>query len=107
MGFFNDVGKFMEDPFGIASTVYHAATGAPTAAEKRSQAALAQAQIDAYKKQTQIADDAISAARDQEAVEKRRINEKQIRSLRRNYRPAGFLDSNDATGDQLQNTLGA
>ena len=65
-------------------------------------------QINAYKEQTRIAKEETDRKRGEQAAEKRRINEKQIRTLRRNYRPAGFLNNaaSAPTGDLTQNLGG-
>lgn len=93
------------DPWGIGSTIFHAATGIPTAQEKRAQANLIGSQVNAYKKQTEMAEKEIASKRDQQMVEKRRINDKQVKALRHRFAPSGFLDSSDA-GD-FADTLGA
>jgi hypothetical protein len=81
----------------------HGLTGLPTAKEKRSQQQIMTDQIKAYREQTAIAKAELERKRGEEAIEKRRINEKQIRSLRRNFRPSGFLD----TGADVSKSLGA
>jgi len=48
-------------------------------------------QVDAYREMTEITKQEIARKRDEENAEKRRIEEKQIRSLRRNYRSQGLL----------------
>lgn len=61
-------------------------------------------EIKQYKKQTELARQELNKIRDQQATEKRRINEKQIRSLRNNYRPRSlFAAANNEEGmsDQL------
>ena len=86
--------KVLDFPNELASDVYHKATGAPTAAEKRDQANMMNEQIRAYREQTELAKKQMDDARAAKDVEKRRINEKQIRSLRNNFRPAGgFLNN--------------
>lgn len=45
-------------------------------------------QVKAYEEQTNIARDQLNAIRNQQDVEKKRIEQKQIRALRRNYRSA-------------------
>ena len=66
-----------------------------------------------YKDQTELAAKQLEETRAQKDVEKRRINEKQIRSLRNNYRPSGgLLNSQSAqtelgTSSNLPNKLGA
>lgn len=86
----------------VVSDIAHGITGLPTAKERRSQQNMMSEQIKAYREQTRIAKDEIDRKRGEEAIEKRRINEKQIRSLRRNFRPAGFLD----TGADINSQLG-
>lgn len=50
-------------------------------------------QANAYKEQTKLAQEEINRKREEQAVERRRIDEKQIRSLRRNRSARGFLGS--------------
>ena len=94
---------------GLANRVL----GRSSAAEKREQANMANEQIKAYKDQTELAAKQLEETRAQKDVEKRRINEKQIRSLRNNYRPSGgLLNSQSAqtelgTSSNLPNKLGA
>lgn len=110
------------DPFGtlkatekVGSKVFHKITGTPTSKEKRDQASQIKEQVDAYKKQTEIAAQELAAIKDQKDTEKRKINEKQIRSLRSNYRPSGgFLNNqglsapnNNAAQVGVSNKLGA
>lgn len=84
MGFLNKYIKFATDPLGITSNLYHAATGTPTAQERRSQQNAVNDQIKAYREQTEITKSEIARKKNEEVAEKRRIEEKQIRSLRRN-----------------------
>lgn len=110
------------DPFGtlkavdkISSKVFHKITGTPTSKEKRDTQRGIDEQIKAYKDQTEIAAKELASVKEQQNVEKRKINEKQIRSLRNNYRPAGgFLNNqglsapnNSADQGGLTNKLGA
>lgn len=103
MGIFGPIGDWINDK---TTDVFHAVTGTPTAAEKRANANMIGAQLNAYKEQTEIAKQATDTARQQQLVEKRRINEKQIASMRRHFQPSGsgFLNSES---DNLPNTLGA
>ena len=55
-----------------------------------------QAQVQSYKDQTELTRQEIATKKGEEAVEKRRVEEKQIRSLRRNYSARGFLGSGQA-----------
>jgi len=65
--------------------------GIPDAAERRNQAAMMNDQVKAYKEQSELTRTELNKAKDAQNVEQRRIQEKQIRTLRRNYRPAGIL----------------
>jgi len=52
------------------------------------------AQMDEYRKARELTEQQINTARDEKRAEKRRIEEKQIRGLRNNYRsPGGFLNN--------------
>lgn len=93
------------DPFGIGSDVYHAVTGAPTAKEKRNQASMVAEQVQAYRDTTKLAADEIERKRGEMSSEKRRMDEKQIRGLRRSMRPAGFMDQ--ASGNSITSKLGS
>lgn len=100
------VAKAAVDPFGISSDVFHAVSGTPTESAKRDQAKLVADQARAYKDQTEILRQETDRARNEQVAEKRRIQEKQIRSLRRN-RGGGMLGSGEpATGD-MSSTLGS
>lgn len=94
------------DPWGVASEVYHAATGAPTADEKRNQAKAVSDQVKAYQEQTQITRDELSQKKNEVQAQKRRVDEKQIRFLRRNYRPQGFLGSQQSSEPDMSSKLG-
>lgn len=96
MGIFDKV-------WDVVTDIGHAVTGMPTAAEKRTRERLMNDQIAAYKRQTELAESEIARKREEQLAEKRRIEEKQVRSLRRNFRPAGFLDSGS---DGMSNKLG-
>ena len=65
-------------------------------------------QIKAYKEQTELSQKELDKVRGAQEVEKRRINEKQIRALRNNYRPSGFLNNGNTLSEnsQLPNKLG-
>lgn len=58
-------------------------------------------QIRDYKELTAITKAETDRKRGEQAMEKRRIEEKQIRSLRRNFRPAGFLDNAAGVNEKL------
>jgi len=98
MSFWSKV--FSPDPFGLTNKAYHAATGTPTSKEKREQQRVMNEQIAAYKEQTELTKQELARKKDEEQVEKRRIEEKQIRALRRNRSSQGFLNS-QKTDDTL------
>jgi hypothetical protein len=87
------------------SKVYHGLTGTPNADEKRNQQYAVNDQIAAYKKASEVSEQAINEAKNQQDVVKRQINEKQIRSLRNNYRPAGGLLNNSGITPVANATL--
>jgi hypothetical protein len=95
----------------LGSRLYHKATGTPTADDMRNQQYAINDQIKAYKDQTALTQKEIDTARSQQDVEKRRINEKQIRALRNDFRPVGgFLNNQQAplgNSTGLPNKLGS
>lgn len=88
---------------------FHAVTGAPTAAEKRSQANMVNEQIKAYKDQTALSQQQLDETRAQKDVVRRQINEKQIRSLRNSSgtNRGGFLNQGTTNASNPPSTLGA
>lgn len=66
------------------------------------------AQMKAYRDQTELAKKQLDEARTQTDNEKRRINEKQIRTLRRNYRAqgAGLLGVGQSASEDTTSKLG-
>lgn len=90
----------------VATDLYHKFTGIPTEDEKRNQMKLMNEQMKAYKDQTELTRQAINEKRNAEQIEKRRIEEKQIRSLRRNYSSQGFLGGNTPTQPDMTSDLG-
>jgi hypothetical protein len=65
-----------------------------------------QDQMKAYKDQAELTRQEIDRKRAEGAAEKRRVEEKQIRSLRRNYRPQGLLGSGAAPTADTSTQLG-
>lgn len=82
-----------------ASRIYHGVTGTLSSKEKRDMARQMADQVNIYKQQTELAESEIARKRDEELQQKRMIEEKQIRSLRHSYRPAGFMDVNAGSGE--------
>lgn len=110
MSIFDKIGKWIGDEFGGA---YHAITGTQNAAQKREAAnatgdtnRMLNEQIKAYRDQTELTKNQINAAKDAQQVEQRRIQEKQIRSLRRNYRAQGLLGVGGPVAQDTSNKLG-
>ena len=88
----------------ISSKIWHAATGTPSSAEKRKQQQLMNQQIKDYQAQTELSKNELARAKDEQVAEKRRIQEKQIRSLRRTSSSKGFLGS--MSDEQAPSKLG-
>lgn len=86
----------------------HAVTGIPTAEERRAAMTGLKDQANFQREQMQLARNETERLRGEADAEKRRINEKQIRSMRRSFRPAGFLDQpgNVGANSQLTTRLG-
>lgn len=76
--------------------------------EDRERRSMIADQIKAYKDQTEITNQQLNEAREATSAEKRRIDEKQIRALRRSYRPAttGFLGSGSPATTDMNQKLG-
>jgi hypothetical protein len=81
-------------------------TGGQTSGEKKKQKEAMNAQIKSYREQTNLANAEIARVKDSEQVEKRRIEEKQIRALRRNYRSQGFLGTSQEEQVGMSQQLG-
>lgn len=94
LGGFSAATDFAED---VAGNAYHMVTGTPNAAQEREKKAQQNAmneQIKSYKDQTALSQKMLADTQAQKDVERRRINEKQIRALRNSYRaPGGFLNN--------------
>jgi len=91
----------ISDPWGIISKgkeIIQHAVGYQNASDRRLASSLINDQIKAYRNQTEITRAETAAKKNEQVAEKRRVEEKQIRSLRRSYRPQGFLGG--ATTDQ-------
>jgi len=80
--------------------------GIPDADEKRRQQAAMNDQIKAYRDQTELSRQELNKAKDAQSTEQRRIQEKQIRALRRNYRPAGILTAASSSQNDMSTKLG-
>ena len=82
--------------------IFHRASGVPTADEKRNQQYAINDQVKAYKDQTALTEKQINDAKASQDVVKRQINEKQIRQLRNNFRPAGGFLNNQQSLSPVQ-----
>lgn len=89
-----------------ATDIAHQVTGIPTADQTRNQQKMMNDQIKAYREQTAITKQELAQKKGAEVAEKRRIEEKQIRSLRRNYRSPSFLGGSDSGQAGMSSTLG-
>jgi len=92
----------------VGGGLWNKITGSPTAADRREQQNAVNAQIKAYQDQTAMARQQLDEARDATNAEKRRVNEKQIRALRRNYRAqgAGLLGVGEPANQDMDAKLG-
>lgn len=93
------------DPLGITDKASEI-VGLPTADEKRHKQKEVNDQIKAYKEQTELTRKEIEAKRGEAAAEKRRVDQKQIRQLRRNYGTGTLLGSSTPASPDMNNKLG-
>ena len=105
--------NYVTDPFGtldkvndIGTDVWHGATGIPTEDAKRNTAKAMSDQIQAYKDQTEMTRNELNSKRDEVNAQKRRVEEKQIRALRRNRGVQGFLGSDQQSQPGMSAKLG-
>lgn len=82
---------FNESARNKAEGLFNTITGRPSAEQKRAMSNQINDQIRAYKEQTELSRQQLSKTRAEEAAQKRIIQEKQIRSIRRNYRSPGLI----------------
>lgn len=98
MGIFDKV-------WDITTDVLHSVTGLPTADQKRNAARMVTDQMNAYKKQTELAQSVTEQARQERLMNKRRLDEKQVAAIRGRFAPSGFLGQSDP--GSFPDTLGA
>ena len=79
--------------------LFNKLTGRRSELEKREQANQVNEQVKAYKEQTNLAKEELNTVRNQKNAEKRRINEKQVRSLRSHYRAPGLTQYVQGLGE--------
>lgn len=96
---------FLSDIWDKGTDIGHALTGTPTADEKRNRDRAMNEQMKAYKEQTELTRQELKEKRAATEAEKRRVEAKQIRHLRRGTRAAGggFLGS---TQESMSSKLG-
>ena len=94
------------DIWDKATDFAHTVTGIPTADQSRNNQKTMNDQIKAYKDQTEITKQELAQKKGQEVAEKRRVEEKQIRSLRRSYRSSGFLGNPSSGAADMSSQLG-
>lgn len=103
-------GAFNQSLANKEGAAFNKITGRASDDEKRNQQYAINDQIKAYKEATDLTNQALATKQSEMDVEKRRVNEKQIRALRNNFRSSGgFLNNqSSATGDAaLPTKLGA
>jgi hypothetical protein len=98
--------SFLGNVWDKTTDVLHAVTGIPTADQKRNASKLVNDQIRAYKEMSEISKNELASKKNEELAEKRKIEEKQIRSLRRNYRPQGIMSASSPTEQDMSTKLG-
>lgn len=114
MGIFDDVADFVTAPFkvgkdivgGVASGakgLYNNLTGETARANAEK---IMQEQMKAYREQTELTRKELERTRKETDIQKRRVEEKQIRGLRRNYRPQGLLGVGESGQQGMSETLG-
>jgi len=98
MGFFDKV-------WDKATDFLHGVTGMPTADDKRNASRMVSDQMNAYKKQTEVAEQVVAQKRQEGLANRRRMDEKQVNAVRSRLGGGGsFMGS--GTSD-LPDTLGA
>lgn len=86
----------------------HSVTGVPTAEQKRNTARMVSDQMNAYKKQTELADSMIEQKRQEQLMSRRRLDEKMVKSVRSRFGSSGDSDGFLGTGTaEFPDTLGA
>lgn len=91
-----------------AGAAFNKITGHPSAEDRRNQANLINEQVKAYQDQTALTRSQLDQTRAQTLGEKRRIEEKQIRALRGNYRAQniGLLGVGSPATSDMNSKLG-
>lgn len=94
MSFFDKVGHFFDEALGLQG--------------KRQAQRQINDQIKAYKDQTELTRKQLEDTKNEKLAEKRRVEEKQIRGLRRNYsaRNTGLLGQGQPASQDMTNQLG-
>lgn len=99
--FFKDV---IKQPFNVGKSILGAITGGGGNDDMRR---MMNEQMKAYKNQTELTRKELERTRGEADAQKRRIQEKQIRALRRNYRPQGLLGVGEPASSDMSSSLGA
>lgn len=105
---FNYIPKKVEQLGSKSLEMGEHALGLPTGKERKQQQQMLNEQISAYKQQTELSRQELNRAKDEQASENRRIQEKQIRTIRRNSSLRGFLGSSGNESEPgMSSKLGA
>lgn len=101
MSIWDGIKNIVMSPYNVGKGIYNSITG-------HEQQKLMNQQMKDYKEQSEITKKELNAAKDSQIAEKRRIQEKQIRSLRGRGSSRGFLGSSDpsAGNEGMSSQLG-
>ncbi len=89
MGIFDTIKNIVRSPYDIGKGIFNTLTGQGN----KDQQKLMNQQMKDYQEQSRITKEELAKAKDSQIAEKRRIQEKQIRSLRGRGSSRGFLGS--------------
>ena|SRR5205814_2369501 len=108
MSWWTDLRDFAEGSISKQEGIVGRAMGIPSADDKRKQQQQIADQVKAYKDQTNLANQQLVDSRNATDVQNRLIQEKQIRSLRRNYRSqgVGMLGVGQPANQDMNTSLG-
>lgn len=101
-GFFGGLVQTVGDTIDVVKGL----VGLPTKSDQEDQKRMMNEQIRSYREQTELTRQELARKKDETSAQKRRIEEKQIRSLRRNYRPQKLLGSSTSGDEGMSNKLG-
>lgn len=92
-GILGDLFEGFKETIGDAVDFGKELIGLPTRADRENQQRMMNEQIRAYREQTELTRQELARKKEETSAQKRRVEEKTIRSLRRNYRARSLLGS--------------